>query len=181
MICFIEGGSKSGKSVYSQKMAKKLSFEGHLWYLATMEPKDDEDYARIKRHLQEREGWGFSTAEWGRDILSHSEEIDCKGTYLVDSVTTLLSNEMFAEMTDVNVDLEAKDRIIAGFDVLSKKAANVIYVSDDIYCDGILFDNWTDAFRESLAAIDRHIVSEADIVIEFVNGNPIFYKGDDIL
>lgn len=181
MICFIEGGSKSGKSIYAQRIAQKLSEEGHLWYLATMEPKDDEDFARIKRHRQERAGWGFDTAEWGRDILSHKDEIDCKGTYLVDSVTTLLSNEMFAKMTDENVDNGAADRIIEGFRALSSCAANVIFVSDDIFCDGIEFEDWTNSFRESLASIDRSIVSYADMVIEFVNGNPVYYKGGDII
>lgn len=181
MIYLIEGGSKSGKSVYAQKISKKLSEEGHLWYLATMEPKDEEDYARIRRHLSERAGWGFQTAEWGRNILGHSEEIDCKGTYLVDSVTTLLSNEMFSEMASTSVDREASSRIIAGFTELSEKAANVIYVSDDIYCDGTVFEDWTDAFRENLALIDRSIASYADCVVEFVCGNPVYYKGAEIL
>ena len=39
-----------------------------LYYLATMIPVDDEDRARIKRHLKEREGWGFETIEQGQDI-----------------------------------------------------------------------------------------------------------------
>ena len=76
MKIYISGGAKNGKSMFAQEIAKKLSSEGHLWYLATMEPRDNEDDARVLRHRKERAGWGFKTAEWGRNIASHSEEFD---------------------------------------------------------------------------------------------------------
>lgn len=47
MKVLISGGAKNGKSMFAQEIAKKLSKEGHLWYLATMEPHDDEDDARV--------------------------------------------------------------------------------------------------------------------------------------
>ena len=181
MIVFIEGGSKSGKSLFAQDVSVKLSTKGHLWYLATMEPHDEEDLARIARHRRERDGLGFETAEWGRNIESHKKEIDCKGTYLVDSITTLLTNEMFRNMSDSSVDLLAPQRVLDGLSILSQKAENVVFVSDNIYGDGICFDEWTNEFRKGLAYIDREICKKADTVYEFVNGNRIKYKGEEIL
>lgn len=94
MNIFISGGCKNGKSYYAQHLAKRQA-EGDrpLYYLATMEPADEEDQARILRHRREREGWGFTTLERGCDI--GSLDADFSGGFLLDSVTALLSNEMF--------------------------------------------------------------------------------------
>ena len=180
MKVFISGGSKSGKSMFSQKIAKNLSNKDHLWYLATMEPHDDEDHARIIRHCNERDGWGFKTVEWGRDIDNHLQEIDCKGTYLVDCVTTLFTNEMFGGM-EGEPDFSAIEKTKKELLSVSEIAENVVYVSDNIYCDAMLFDDFTDSFRKGLAEIDAELADSCDIVIEFYCGNPIFYKGRELL
>ena len=69
MTIFLSGGAKNGKSTWAQRFAKQLQGEGPLYYLATMIPHDEEDEQRIRRHLQERDGWGFTTVECGRNIL----------------------------------------------------------------------------------------------------------------
>ena len=63
MKILVGGGCKNGKSFYAQNLARLLAGEGGLFYVATMTPCDDEDHARILRHRQEREGWGFLTLE----------------------------------------------------------------------------------------------------------------------
>ena len=180
MKIFISGGAKNGKSMFAQEIAKKLSEEGHLWYLATMEPHDDEDLARIARHKEERAGWGFKTAEWGRNIASHCEETDCKGTYLVDSVTALLTNEMFGGMSG-NINKEAADKTAAELIAFSKKAKNVVFVSDNLFCDAAFYDEWTESFREGLAKVDKSLAEECDVVAEFSCGQVFFYKGESLL
>ena len=61
MTYFLSGGSKSGKSMLAQKIAKALP--APHYYLATLRPTDAEDRAIVARHLQERDGWGFTTLE----------------------------------------------------------------------------------------------------------------------
>ena len=56
MIVFITGGAKNGKSSYAQDLAVKLAQGGRHYYLATMVPCDEEDRARIRHHLADREG-----------------------------------------------------------------------------------------------------------------------------
>ncbi|MBQ7874533.1 MAG: bifunctional adenosylcobinamide kinase/adenosylcobinamide-phosphate guanylyltransferase [Oscillospiraceae bacterium] len=180
MRIYISGGAKNGKSMFAQEIAKKLSSEGHLWYLATMEPHDDEDLARIARHRDERAGWGFRTAEWGRNIALHCEEIDCKGTYLVDSVTALLSNEMFSGMSG-EINKNAADKTAEELLAFSEKAENVVFVSDNIFCDAAFYDEWTDSYREGLAKVDRTIAEKCDVVAEFSCGQIIFYKGAELI
>jgi hypothetical protein len=60
----ISGGCKNGKSYYAQQLAVRQAEDGApLYYIATMDPADEEDHARILRHRREREGWGFTTLE----------------------------------------------------------------------------------------------------------------------
>ena len=94
MRVFISGGCKNGKSYYAQRVAKSAG--APLYYIATMIPHDHEDDARILRHRKERENWGFETIECGRDIQNVLNNADQNGSFLLDSVTALLSNEMFA-------------------------------------------------------------------------------------
>ena len=70
MNVLISGGAKNGKSFYAQQIASDLADCGPLYYIATMIPRDDEDRARIARHIKEREGWGFETIEQGRNIAA---------------------------------------------------------------------------------------------------------------
>ena len=62
MNVFISGGAKNGKSMFAQRAAKEMAEEkgARLYYVATMIPHDEEDEARIARHIREREGWGFT-------------------------------------------------------------------------------------------------------------------------
>ena len=166
--------------MFAQECAKKLAKEDHLWYLATMEPRDDEDLARVARHRNERAGWGFKTAEWGRNIALHSGEIDCKGTYLVDSVTALLSNEMFGGMSG-EINKPAAEKVANELLDFSEKAENVVFVSDNIHCDAAFYDEWTDSYRAGLAFVDRALAEKCDVVAEFSCGQIIFYKGAELI
>ncbi|QHI72759.1 bifunctional adenosylcobinamide kinase/adenosylcobinamide-phosphate guanylyltransferase [Aminipila terrae] len=85
MNVFISGGCKNGKSMFAQTIARDMAQEKkvELYYLATMRPVDEEDLARIKRHMQEREGWGFTTVEQSENIcecLSFCEKMKKKET-----------------------------------------------------------------------------------------------------
>lgn len=61
MNVFISGGCKNGKSHHAQNIAKTMADEKNLplYYLATMIPKDEEDEARVRRHIRERAGMGL--------------------------------------------------------------------------------------------------------------------------
>ena len=95
MTCFISGGAKNGKSTFAQELAVALSWGGKRYYIATMIPTDEEDRERIRRHIADRDGLNFITVECGRNILSCLEKTDPNGTFLLDSATALLMNELF--------------------------------------------------------------------------------------
>jgi adenosylcobinamide kinase/adenosylcobinamide-phosphate guanylyltransferase len=96
MKILILGGSKSGKSDFAQEVALKLAEGGVHYYVATLQNTGTEaDKATVASHLQRREGMDFVTVEQGRNILGCLEKTDLSGTFLLDSVTTLLTNEIF--------------------------------------------------------------------------------------
>ena len=106
MNYFLSGGAKNGKSSLAQRII--CAQPGPRYYLATMIPHDDEDLLRIRRHIDDRAGLGFTTVECGTDVLSALGRMDPGGAVLLDSVTALLSNEMFR--ADGTLDADALDR-----------------------------------------------------------------------
>ena len=171
MSTFLSGGCKNGKSYYAQTLAKASGEP--LYYVATMIPHDEEDRARIRRHLAEREGWGFITLECGRDILSCLEHADTRGSFLMDSVTALLSNEMFDER---GFHPDAAEKLAAELTEFARRAPNTVFVSDFIYSDAALYDEWTETYRRGLALIDRALAKACDHVLEAAAGQIITYK-----
>ena len=183
MNIFISGGCKNGKSYHAQGLARDMYREKSLplYYLATMIPADDEDRARIKRHLSERDGWGFETIEQGRNICyaldgttSSGEKVSAQGVFLLDSVTALLSNEMF--LPDGTVDETAGERLAAELSAFASRTGNTVFVSDYIYSDARVFDAYTENYRKSLALIDRTLAAVCDQVIEVAYGFKYLYK-----
>ena len=138
-----------------------------------MIPHDREDDARILRHRRERENWGFETIECGRDILNVLQCADARGSFLLDSVTALLSNEMFAP--DYRPD--AAEKVARELCALVRQTPNIVLVSDFIDSDAAIYDEWTENYRRGLAHIDRALANACDCVIEVVAGQAVFYKG----
>ena len=179
MNVLISGGCKNGKSYYAQEVARQMSLEQSvpLYYLATMVPTDNEDLNRIKRHIAEREGWGFDTIERGYDILQclrdnqrtlSGQKISLSGIFLLDSVTALLSNEMFRP--GGVIDLNAPERLAKELSIFAAKTGNTVFVSDYIYSDARQFDQYTENYRMGLALIDRTLAKQCDQVVEVAYG-----------
>lgn len=178
MNVLISGGCKNGKSFYAQRRAKKMAdrLGVPLYYIATMIPHDEEDKARIRRHIDERAGWGFETIEQGRsltDILQRGG-VDRSGVFLMDSITALLDNEMFDEhgSLDEKAPGRVKDDVLA----FAKGTGNTLFVSDYIYGDADAYSPAVEYYRRSLAAVDRALAAYCDEVIEITYGREERWK-----
>ena len=175
MKILISGGAKNGKSTLAQQLAMRLRGDGPLYYLATMIPHDDEDRQRIRRHRLQRADWGFTTVECGRALLQAPQVQAGGGTWLLDSVTALLSNEMFRE--DGDVDAAAPQRVEKELFQLARQTEHIVFVSDFIFADAGRYDEWTEAYRRGLARIDRALAADCDAVAELCCGSVIWHKG----
>ena len=187
MKILIIGGSKSGKSHLAQELSKALSQRGPMYYWATMEPVDAEDRARIERHIEDRAGWGFSTVERGRGLVSAPLPPDAEeAAVLFDSVTALVTNELFGDLSEetfadtkaaVLRAEEAKRRSVAGLLRLSEGFCHCIAVADDVFRDGREYDEMTELWRAALADTLRALAAEFDTVIEVTAGIMLLRKG----
>lgn len=85
MTIFLSGGAKNGKSTLAQELAVKLSGAGKRYYVATMIPTDEEDLARIRRHVaDERQAQRVAVAVAGANIDAPlSREIAHAGLLLI--------------------------------------------------------------------------------------------------
>lgn len=174
MTIFVTGGCKNGKSTYALKRAIALSEQGPRYYLATLVPRDHEQWACVKKHRAARAGFGFLTIECPTFLSGSLEEADTGGVFLLDSVTALLSNEMFS--LDGTMDIAASDRIIRDLEVFLAAVRHAVIVSDYIYSDGMNYSQTTCAFGKALARIDCFLAQKCDCVVEICGGIPTIHK-----
>ncbi|WP_270567463.1 bifunctional adenosylcobinamide kinase/adenosylcobinamide-phosphate guanylyltransferase [Clostridium beijerinckii] len=162
MNYLIIGGSKSGKSEVGEKIALTLNRNKAI-YIATMNPYDKEDEDRIEKHKKSREGLNFKTLEVTKDLDSVINIINCKDTVLIDSITSLLTNEMFVEN---NIIKNPSLKILNDIRQVMNNAKNVVSVSDYIFNDAIQYDEITENFKKELAIINRGLANYCENVIE---------------
>ena len=174
MTVFISGGAKCGKSSIAQNIAVKLAAGERLCYVATMIPTGSEDTERIRRHVADRAGMGFETIECFRNI---SQIADPHGTFLVDNITSLIQNAMFPPENNYEMDLAAAKRCAEELTVFARSVRHGVFVSDYIYSDAQEYSESTERYRRALAAADRLLAKECDVVMEVTAGIPIIYKG----
>ena len=173
MTVFISGGAKCGKSSLAQNIAVALG--GKRRYVATMLPSGEEDNERIRRHIADRDGLGFETVECIQNILSVA---DPDGTFLVDSVTSLLQNSLFPVEKNYEMDIDAANRCADELIQFAGTVRHAVFVSDYIYSDAERYSESTEMYRKNLASIDRRLTAACDTVIEVTAGHAIVHKGD---
>ena len=178
MTYFISGGAKNGKSTLAQDLTVSLAAGGKHYYVATMISTGAEDDDRIRRHIEDRDGMGFETVECFRNILDCLDTADPEGVFLVDSVTAMVQNALFPVEKNYEMDLDAARRCGDELVEFAKKVRHVVYVSDYIYSDAERYSDSTEAYRSSLAEIDRRLAKICDTVVEVAAGQYFVHKGE---
>jgi len=186
MRIFISGGCKNGKSTCAlntlavRRIAavKQKKNPSPLYYIATMTAKDNEDNDRITKHQRDREGCGFITIEQPACIEDILQKCDCGGSFLLDSLTALLANEMFPPSGIF--DKDSCERVASGIQKIFNRIQNIVIVSDFIYSDAFIYDSLTETYRKSLAFLDKLAAKNSDVVIEAAYAQIIAHKGADL-
>ncbi len=168
MNIFISGGCKNGKSHFAQRLAKDMASQRPLYYIATMDPHDSEDEARIQKHIADRAGWGFTTIEQPRDLCACLPKVDPVGSFLLDSVTAIMANEMFPpDGTNPDVDGRRTAEALCAF---AEATGHTVFVSDFIYAEGGSYTESTLTYMRALARADRMLAAQCDAVYEVTYG-----------
>lgn len=180
MMTLIIGGSGSGKSAYAEDYIISLSEEKKKYYIATMQVYDVEGERKIERHRMLRSGKGFSTIEQPVDIEKAVEKMEAgKGTALLECISNLTANEMFAGGVPKTEEIVAK-KIVKGIEALSKELTHLVIVSNNVFEDGKVYDKTTMAYIRAMGSINEKLAELADEVVEVVVGIPLVVKSENI-
>ncbi len=89
-------------------------------------------------------------------------------------MSNLVANEMYLEGG-------AKDKtvqeVIRGIESINNQAENLVIVTNEVFSDGIVYDDDTMRYIRNLGEINKEIGKKADNVVEVVYSIPIFHKG----
>ena len=176
MITLVTGGSGSGKSAYAEDILS--SCEGTKYYIATMQIFDAEGEKKVKRHQRLRAGKGFITIESPVDAgkISFEEKEGCgKKSALLECMSNLTANEMFSSNSRKTAD-EVAAKVITDLKQLCEKTDNLVIVTNNVFEDGISYDEGTMEYLKALGAINARLAAMADCVTEVVVGIAVAIK-----
>lgn len=170
MLILVSGGAASGKSEYAEGLILQSGLTERL-YVATMEVCDQESVRRVERHRALRAGKGFRTAECPRGL----EELPPPGggAVLLECLSNLTANECFGPRGFAG----AAERILRGVRRLASGAELTVVVTNELFSDGVRYQEQVRQYLETLAAVNRALAAEADRVVEVVCGIPVDWKG----
>ncbi|MBO1686828.1 bifunctional adenosylcobinamide kinase/adenosylcobinamide-phosphate guanylyltransferase [Clostridium butyricum] len=171
MLTLTTGGSGSGKSEFAEDLSVSYK-SNNLIYIATMFLYDNESLKKVERHKRMRDHKNFKTIECFKNLKSLF--ISNNSTVLIDCMSNLVANEMYLEGG-------AKDKtvqeVIRGIESINNQAENLVIVTNEVFSDGIVYDDDTMRYIRNLGEINKEIGKKADNVVEVVYSIPIFHKG----
>lgn len=171
MLTLITGGSGSGKSEFAEDLSVSYK-SNNLIYIATMFLYDNESLKKVERHKRMRDNKNFKTIECFKNLNALS--ISNNSTVLIDCMSNLVANEMYLEGG-------AKDKtvqeVIRGIESINNQAENLVIVTNEVFSDGIVYDDDTMRYIRNLGEINKEIGKKADNVVEVVYSIPVFHKG----
>lgn len=166
MIITFFGGASSGKSELAEEISVKLG--GKAAYIATATNGGEMD-AKIAKHRSNRADKGFSTIEKPKGLLiSATDGFD---TVLLECVSNWAANEIFM---GGNVD-----NIYKFITEARKSPINFVFVTNDIFGDGLCYGEETVAYMKTLGEINAELAKASDIFLEVVCGRAIILKGQE--
>lgn len=183
-IIFVTGGSRSGKSSFSEKILKK---HDDVLYIATATVTDKEMAHRVKRHKEMRNK-NWITHE---GFINLDEVIESyKGTYIMlDCVTNMLSNLMFYFEKNIDdISNEEKDilfnKIKREFEklinsILNSQNKTLILVSNEVGMGLVSEYKLGRIFSDFQGFINQYIAKCAQDVVFMVSGLPLILKKDN--
>ena len=173
MFTLVIGGAASGKSEYAEGLVLALSHFPR-YYIATMEPFDDECRQRVEKHRRMRANKRFETVECYVNLSSvHLPE---RGTVLLECVGNLAANELYSPKGAGN-GADAQSAVVGGVDALLAQCADLVVVSNEVFTGGEHYADGTEEYMRLVAGVNRALARRADRVCEVICGLPQYYKG----
>jgi adenosylcobinamide kinase/adenosylcobinamide-phosphate guanylyltransferase len=182
VFVFVSGGVRSGKSAWAEEYALALADLASpnavpLIYLATARVSDQEMRKRVLLHQAARKDKGFETLERDVNITAVFPRLVPSATVLLECLGTLLANELFGTGESMDAE-ETASKIYQELLSLKAQTANLLVVSNDVFSDGVTYNEATENYRRVLGALHARLALEADLAAECVCGLAIIRKGE---
>lgn len=179
MMTLVLGGSGSGKSAYAEELLCARTAGKARYYIATMQVRDAESMARVRRHQMQRSGRGFLTLEQPVQIKQAAERLAVCGCAsagaLLECVSNLVANEMFAGEQPREAACVA-EAVVSGIAALRGAVEELVIVGNNVFADGVLYDAQTMAYVQALGQVQERLAQMADEIVEVVVGVPVVWK-----
>lgn len=132
MITLVIGTPDSGKSDFAESLLMELKQDKKLAYIATMVPFDDAGIKRIEKHREKRKGKGFITYEKATAVDELASEFKKDGISigLLECVSNLSGNEIYAETNQNKDDSEVVEIIVSELSALSREMEDLVIVAN---------------------------------------------------
>lgn len=168
-IIFISGGVRSGKSSFAEQKAIHYAelYGQPLNYIATSRSDDEEMQERIFRHEAERlaSGFDWTTFEIVNYFPENIQKIQIDGIVLLDCLTVLLANELFATIVAENKLQKHSEKVAndikKGINFLAVKAHTLIIVSNEIHYE-LHTDPYVKIYQQTLGKLHQAIVKQCN-------------------
>ncbi|MGP1349511.1 MAG: bifunctional adenosylcobinamide kinase/adenosylcobinamide-phosphate guanylyltransferase [Stomatobaculum sp.] len=167
-MILIIGGSASGKSAYAERRLAALS--GPKIYLATMESRDTESGARIRRHRALRAERNFRTIECPRSLWR--AEIGAEDNVLLECLSNLAANEMFPPDGAVREAEETAALLADEVTELAKRCRRLIVVGNLLTEAGTDYAGMTGLWLRAFSDAQNRLAREAEEVWRVTLGLP---------
>ena len=96
-------------------------------------------------------------------------------TVLLECISNLTANEMFSEEQAVT-EMQVTDNVIRDIKMLKDQTNHLIVVSNNVFEDGITYDDATTKYIQAMGKINQKLAALADRIVEVVAGIPGIFK-----
>lgn len=173
MFTLVIGGAASGKSEYAESLVLRSPHRPR-YYIATMEPFDEEGRRRVEKHRRMRADKEFETVERYTDLSS--VRLPGRGAVLLECVGNLAANELYSPAGAGTAE-GAASAVADGVDALLAQCGELVAVGNEVCSGGRDYAGDTERYLRTLAEIHRRLARRADRVCEVVCGIPVWHKG----
>lgn len=176
MMVLVIGGSGSGKSAYAEQILSGITDVSRKYYLATMQVFDEDGRKKVENHKKNRQGRGFLTIEQPKRIAQAAEKMEAgENAVLLECMSNLAANEMFGE--EILPASETAETVLSDIRKLQAGVKHLVIVTNNVFEDGIRYDDGTAEYIRALAELNRRLAEMADKVVEVIAGIPLVIKG----
>ena len=176
-LILVTGGARSGKSDFTQELARELAQDDVL-FVATAEPGDEDMARRIVAHRQSRPA-AWRTVEAPRMVGAAIQKAAPAKVIVVDCLTLLVSNVLLSlgeEPDGEAANRAVQDEIRGLIGASNSTQANMIVVTNEVGLGIVPVNSLARLYRDLLGRANATLAQHAEKVYLLVAGLPLEIK-----